>query len=140
MKRWIWFLIAIVSTLTVEAAPPGSQVEIGGTLILASNSGQGIDRSLREYERQLSRLGFSSYRAINRGGARIRVPGAGKIDFGRDIEVEIKVAPAPGNKIPVEIRWKEGRKTLIHTRGTLPLVLGGPRFQDGSLILLLDGK
>ena len=140
MKK-IWFLaLSLFMTVGLFAAPPGSNVSIRGTLILASNNGQGIDPALRPYERQLKRMNFSSYKTIGRGATQIRVPGTGVIKLGQDFEVQINATPAAGNRVPVEIRWTQGRKTLIHTSAPLPLVTGGPSYNGGTLILVLDGR
>ena len=140
MKK-IWFLtLTLFLTAGLFAVPPGSNVGIRGTLILASNDGQGIDSGLRAYERQLKRMGFSSYKSIGGGATKISVPGTGAIKLSGDFAVEIKAQPGPGNRIPVEIWWKQGSKTLIHTSAPLPLVLAGPSHRGGTLILVLDGR
>lgn len=140
MKK-LWFLaLAVFMTVGLYAIPPRDHVRIDGTLILADNRGHGMDHSLRAYERQLKRLNFASYKAIGKGGTQVKIPGNGVIQLGGGFSVELKVKPAPGNRIPVEIRWKKGKKTLIHTSGTLPLVLGGPGFQSGTLFLILDRR
>lgn len=126
--------------LGLNAVPEGGQVSIKGTLILASNEGSGIDSAIKRYQPQLRRLGFSSYRVIGGGETRIRVPGDGSINLGKGFATQIKASAAPGRRIPVNIKWMEGRKTLIHTSGSLPLVLGGPSYRNGHLILILDGK
>jgi len=140
MKK-LWFLsLTLIMAVGLYAVPPGSNVGVRGTLILASNQGSGMDSSLQSYERQLRRLNFASYHTIGKGGTQVSVPGNGVISLGGDFEVEVIVQPGPGNRIPVEIRWKQGRKTLIHTSGALPLVLGGPSHNEGTLILILDGR
>ncbi len=140
MKKLAFLTLALFLTVGLYAVPPGSNVGIRGTLILASNNGNGMDSSLRAYERQLKRLNFASYKSIGRGATKVTVPGSGVIRLAGGFQVEIKAQPASGKRIPVEIRWKKGSKTLIHTSGALPLVLGGPSHQDGTLILVLDGR
>ncbi len=140
MKYLTIIVVSLALAMGLQAVPQGGSVQVKGTLILASNSGQGLDSSLKPYEGQLRRLGFSSYKAIGRGGTGIRVPGTGTINFGRGMQANIKINAAPGRKIPVEVRWTEGRKTLVHTSGALPLLAGGPRNPNGTLILILDGR
>ena len=140
MKTFTFLITMLLTAVAVEAVPPGATVGIRGTLILASNEGQGFDPSLQSYERQLRRLNFSSYRAIGKGATQVKVSGENLIRLGGDFAVEVRVQPGPGNRIPVQIRWLDGKKTLIHTSGTLPLVLGGPRHGGGTLILVLDGR
>jgi hypothetical protein len=113
---------------------------IRGTLIHATNQHQGVDAPLRKYEGQLRRLNFTGFRAIGGGTTRLSIPGESEINLGKGFVVHIKAAPSSGPRPSVEVRWTEGRKTLIHTSGSLPLVLGGPRFQDGNLILVLDSQ
>ena len=142
MKKFLWITCAflMISGLPLHSAPEGSEVSVRGILILASNQGEGFDPALRPYQSQLKRLNFRSYKVISNGGTRIRVSGEGKINLGKGYVIEIKVAAAPGKRIPVNIRWMERKRVLMHTSGTLPFVMGGPRYQDGNLILVLDGR
>jgi hypothetical protein len=137
----ITFAFLMVSGLQqLQCAPEGSEISIKGILVLASNQGEGLDPSLKAYGSQLRRLNFSSYRAIGGGGTRIRITGEGVINLGKGYTVEIKASSAPGRNIPVNIRWMAGKKMLMHTSGKLPFVMGGPPFQGGNLILVLDGR
>jgi hypothetical protein len=140
MKTFTLLALTLILTAAAHAVPAGTNVNIRGTLILASNEGQGLDSSLRAYERQLNRLNFSSFRAIGNGGTQLTVPGKGLIRLSGDFTVEVESQPAPGDRIPVEVRWLQGKRTLIHTSGTLPLVLGGPSHGNGTLILVIDGR
>jgi len=140
MKK-LWFLsLALFMTVGLCAVPPGTPVGIRGTLILASNEGQSMDSSLQPYASQLKRLNFASYRVIGKGVTKITVPGNGGINLGGSFAVAVQAQASPNNRIPVDIRWTEGNRTLIHTSGSLPLVLGGPGHQNGTLILILDGQ
>jgi hypothetical protein len=140
MKTLTLLALTLILGAVAHAVPAGSNVGIRGTLILASNEGQGLDPSLRAYERQLKRLNFASYRAIGNGSTKLTVPGKGIIRLSGDFAVEVSSQPAPGDRIPVEVRWLQGKRTLIHTSGTLPLVLGGPSHGNGTLILVIDGR
>ena len=142
MKKFLWITCAILmlGAIPLYSAPEGSEISVKGILILASNNGDGLDPALRPYQSQLRRLNFKSYRVIGNGGTRIRVSGEGKINLGQGFTIEIRAKAAPGRRIPVDIRWMEKRKVLMHTSGTLPFVMGGPRFKDGNLILVLDGR
>ena len=140
MKKLAFLLLSTAMAVVLTAAPPNSNLTIQGTLILASNQGSNFDPALAPYSKQLKRLNFSSYQAIGRGQTRISLPGGGSMQLGKGFSVEIQAAPGAGNRVPLEIRWKEGNKTLIHTRGNLPLVLGGPGHGNGTLILVLDGR
>ncbi len=137
MKTTIWLLTLLftlgLSSIDIEAA------NVRGTLILATNDGSGVESSLKKYERQLRRLNFDSFRSIGRGSS--GVPGT--MNLGNGYRVQLNSSGSNGDSIPLDIKWMRRDDVLIHTRSTLrrnsPVILGGPRYQGGNLILVLEG-
>ena len=140
MKKLCLIACALLLTSFAQALPEGTTVQIRATLILASDNGSGMDQELRRYGRQLERLGFSSYQVIGGGRTAIRLSGEGAIELGRDNVILIRARSAPGSVLPVQVQWKEGRKTLARVGGKLPLLMGGPNHRGGKLVLVLDAR
>jgi hypothetical protein len=139
MKNNLFILIItalLAGTLSLNAQ--NGPAAIRGTLIIASNQASGIDPALSRYEAQLRRLNFSAFKAIGGGAAKFSPGGDASINLGGGFTVQVRTAPGADNRGPVEVRWIENKRTLIHTSGPLPLVLGGPRHPNGNLILILD--
>lgn len=136
-------LMALCSGLPAQAEEGSARVQV--ILVQASNSDGGVDRSLREYAGNLERLfRFKSYRQSSRQTLRLNVPGEGSVSLAGGQTLTIRSDGGSRGGLKAEISWKRGSKSLLHTRINLrpgsPAVLGGPRSQDGTWLLILQLK
>lgn len=123
-----------------EALPP---VNIRADLILASQRDAPVDPRLRAYESRLRKIfPFRHYALVERGATRIAPGRSGRIDFGDDYRLELTPVEAQGRRLRMDVVWKKERKVLVRTTLNLspdtPAVLGGPRYGEGNLIVILD--
>jgi len=117
------------------------QASLNVTLIYASNSGAGMDGSLRSYGPTLRKM-FSRYDSFEIKGQQsrtVKVPGDTRVSLAGGNQVRFAMQPA-GSKLEVRAHWRRGDVTVHNTtfslqRGGKPSALvvsqGG-----GSLILL----
>ncbi|MCL5966702.1 MAG: hypothetical protein M1550_05800 [Deltaproteobacteria bacterium] len=147
---WVFAPAVLALAVLLWTACPGTSraadgvaVDIG--VVLASNEGSSVDPSLATLRAKLgSMFNYSSYKMLDR----LRRPlGLGQTgDFGLPGGRSIRVTPitAARNKARLAIQIMEGSRNLVTTtvgmsRGGMVLV-GGPRYQNGTLILLISAE
>ena len=134
------FLFAVgVSQLHAE------QATVSATLIYASNSGKGVDGSLRSLAPTLRKRfsGYDSFEVRGRRSQGLSIPGNAGVSLGGGNQVRFTAKPS-GRKISIQAHWKRGNVTLQNVtfalqRGGRPSVLGVSE-GDGALIMLFTVK
>lgn len=138
-------LIGLALLLATPQAHAAESVSVRATLILGTNDGGGVDRQLRQYERNLKRvLPFNTFTQQGSGSASVTPPGEARISIGGGQAVHVKVENAGEGKFRIAARWTRGEQSYINTTVVAspdrPTVLVGPSAQGGKLILLLVAK
>ena len=122
------------------AAARADGVSADATLILASDTGNGSDPQLGGFESRLRRLfRFKNYQLRGSGSANLSVPGKGTIGLPDNCRIALAVSDAGGGRLRVEVKWIRGGEMVVNTtvvnqRGD-PIILGGPPFSGGTLIV-----
>lgn len=138
------FVIAGTGLLS-NAASAAEAAGVQVILVEASNPSDGkggVDPALREYASTLQRLfRFNSYKQLARRGIRMQVPGEGGTGLPGGQKLVLKATEGGGSGLMAELSWTRGGKRLLHTRIQLrpgqPAVLGGPRSNGGTHLLIL---
>ena len=142
-----------LSVLLITAALPtvaaAESITVQATLIKASNESGPTDDALRRYEANLRRLfRFNRYQRIGSDRVSIRKGATGSLQPGAGYTIELGVLSADPRGTRIRVRWVTGsgqnRKTLmetaVRTRPNRPTVLGGPRYEGGNLIVILETR
>lgn len=125
-------------------AAESARVEV--ILVEARNGSSETDPSLSRYGATLQRLfKFDSYRKVSSNRMNLMIPGKGSAKLGeKGGSLTIEADAIQENSIRADLNWKRGQKRLLHTKLQLrkgtPAVLGGPRSDSGSYLLLIVWK
>lgn len=130
---------AVLPPLHGESGAARASIEV--ILVKAGDGGGGVDRSLRPYASTLQRLfRFKSYEQAGRTTLQTSVPGESSRNLAGGQSITISASPS-SKGLKADIDWSRGSKRLLHTRIHLqpgrPAVLGGPRSNDGTWLLIL---
>lgn len=105
-------LIAFAASLFATAAH-AENISVSATLILASNDGQGVDASLRQYERNLIRaFPFDTFKQQGSGNFRLSLKGTQTLSFPGGQKVTVSYLSNDGGKYRLSAQWKKGGQTL----------------------------
>lgn len=137
--------LAIVLAADTAAAASQNSVTVNVGVVIASNDGTWIDPSLANLRTKLqSMFNYTSYKMLDRKRHTYPVGETAifKLPGGRSMRVT--PVPAPERKVRLDVRITEdGRNVLTTTlglsRGGMVLV-GGPPYQSGVLILLISAE
>jgi len=138
-----FFLILLVLGPAASASPGSVTVEIG--VVVASSSGHSIDPSLSYIRTKLqSMFNYTSYDLVDRLKRTLGTGETGEFRLPGNRTIRVTPADAKGNRIRLAVQIMEGGKNILTTtlglnRGGMVLV-GGPPFQSGVLILLISAE
>ncbi|MGE9295593.1 MAG: hypothetical protein ACQKBV_04835 [Puniceicoccales bacterium] len=147
IARLFILLTAFAFALAPTSAQAQETARIEVILVMASNSGQGVDPSLKPYADTLQRLfAFNSYQQRDRKQLSIPMPGGQTTNLfgGTTLQLGLQL-PADG-KLPVDLNWQRGKEKLLRTvlrlnPGT-PAIVGGPQAENntGSYLLIVNWR
>lgn len=126
-----------------SASPDTVTVDVG--VVLASNEGNVIDPSLAALRNKLqSMFNYTSYRLLERKRHTYPVGETANFQLPGGRRMRVTPVPADAKKVRLDVRITEdGRNvlttTLVLSRGGMVLV-GGPPYQSGVLILLISAE
>lgn len=138
-------IILFAGLLTPVEATAADNARIDVILVKAGNGEGGVDPALRAYAANLERLfRFQRYELVSRKPLRMEVPGEGVVSLPGGQRLSVSATAATGSGIKADIDWIRGSQRLLHTRIQLrpgsPAVLGGPRSEDATWLLILQLK
>ncbi|MDA0322736.1 MAG: hypothetical protein O2923_08485 [Verrucomicrobia bacterium] len=143
-QRFAIWIIAILLLANVSSVF-ADDASVSATMIRASNEDKPSDNRLKKIEPKLRKIfGFKTYQQSGSGSGRCSVPGETTLSLGGKFKLTAKIEDAGDKKLRVHIRWTEGKKAMIDTtmvrrRGD-PIILGGPKQDDATLIVSLTVK
>lgn len=128
--------------LSICSETRAASAQVEATLVLANSSGQGIDPALNKFASNLKKLfKHNSFKLEARSNTRVDLPGNALMSLGGGYQVALKTEPANDGRIRLSARWTKGSQKLVDTTMIVsknrPTVLGGPRVNNGNLILIL---
>jgi hypothetical protein len=129
---------------TVVAAPDAPvAVDVG--VVVASHEGTTMDPALSSIRNQLhSMFNYSSYRMVDRLKRSLSVGETGEFVLPGNRSMRVTPAPAKGDKVRLAVQVMEGERSLVTTtlglsRGGM-VIVGGPSYQKGVLILIISAE
>lgn len=137
--------IALLLFSQIAVASPDAPVAIDVGVVVASNEGTTMDPALSSIRDKLkSMFNYSSYRMVDRLNRTLSVGETG--DFGLPGNRSMRATPVPakGNKVRLAVQIMEGERNLLTTtlglsRGGM-VIVGGPSYQKGVLILIISAE
>ena len=140
-------IACIVLSLLAHAvsASPGAPVAVDVGVVLASNEGTTMDPALSSIQNQLrSMFTYSSYRMLDRLKRTLNEGETGDFVLPGNRSMRVTPVPSEGTKVRLAVQIMEGERNLLTTtlglkRGGMVLV-GGPSYQKGVLILIISGE
>lgn len=148
--RSIRRLVPVVAALTVLplAAYAQERVALEVGTVLANSSGTHVDAQLASVRGQLERLfqdkGYTSYRLVKQETSEVSCgnPASFEIPGGRHLQVMAK--DTRGGRVSLNVALMKDRHTLMRTDLTLgkrgTIMVGGPRYEDGVLIIWIGAR
>lgn len=135
-------LFGIVSCLLCPSFALGEGVEIGVRVILASHQSQDIDTQLEDIQKNLDTLNYSSYRLLQEHTFLLTKGEVGQIPLTGNKELRIQLLQEQGGtaEIAVEILRAGFNKTTAKLKKGGTLLIGGPKHEDGVLILAISAQ
>ena len=139
--------VCLLVGLAAAGATAAQTVAIEVRIILASNDPRGgIDAGLGSLAPQLRQtLGYTSYQLLNAlvGEVAPDRPWRTMVPGGRSLE--IAMPGTPGRGIALLVRMSAGASPLVNTtvrlaRGGPPVLVGGPPFQSGVLLIAISAR
>ena len=145
MARLLSVLLLLSFSPGSATAESGSPVTVDVGVVLASHDGSTVDPQLSSIQDKLrSMVNYSSYRMLDRQKRPLEVGQTGEFPLPGNRSLRVTPSPSRGEKVRLAVQITEGGKNLIATtlglsRGGMVLV-GGPSYQKGVLILILSAE
>ncbi|WP_309398920.1 hypothetical protein [Cerasicoccus maritimus] len=139
-------LITTLLLLAFGLAPSFSQAQspakIEVLLVMASNSGQGVDAQLKPYAGNLQRLfRFNTYQLKDRKVLDMTAPGGRNTNLYGGTDLQLGAEAVSDGKLPINLDWRRGKEKLLRTMVRLnpntPAILGGPQSTNNTGTYLL---
>ncbi len=149
-RRRMRRLVPVVAALSVLplAAFAQERVALEVGTVLATSSSTHIDAQLATVRGQLERLfvnkGYTSYRLVKQEKSEVSCgnPATFEIPGGRHLQVMAK--DTRGGRVSLNVALMKDRHTLMRTDLTLgkrgTIMVGGPRYEDGVLIIWIGAR
>jgi hypothetical protein len=138
-------LLAFLALLLPAASLAAPSVSIEVAVAHASHEGSAIDPALSKMKSRLqSMFNYTAYKMLDRQKRTIAVGGTGEIPLPGNRILKATPASLEGGKIKLNIQILEGGKDKLTTslglnKGGMVLV-GGPAYQNGVLILIISAE
>jgi len=138
-------LIGLLIIAQIAVASPDAPVAIDVGVVVASHEGPTMDPALASIRNQLqSMFNYSSYRMIDRLKRTLSVGETGEFGLPGGRSMRVTPVPAKGNKVRLAVQVMEGERNLLTTtlglsRGGM-VIVGGPSYQKGVLILIISAE
>lgn len=141
----VFAFLSFLSRPSAGAAAPAGSVVVEIGVVVASTTGSTIDPSLSSIRSKLQAMfNYPSYDLVDRMKRPLGTGETGEFQIPGNRTIRVVPVEAQGNKVRLGVQIMEGGKNLLSTtlglnRGGMVLV-GGPPYQSGVLILLLSAE
>ena len=138
-------LIVVLLSAHIAAASPDAPVAIDVGVVVASHEGTTTDPALSSIRNQLqSMFNYSSYRMVDRLKRTLSVGETGEFGLPGGRSMRVTPVPAEGDKVRLAVQIREAERNLLSTtlglsRGGM-VIVGGPSYQKGVLILIISAE
>jgi hypothetical protein len=123
----------------------GAEVGVGIRVILASHEEEGIDARLEDIQKNLGTLfNYSSYRLLQERSLLLSEGQMDQLPLADDKELHIQLLQEQGGTAEIAVEILQGGKDIFKTTAKLKkggtLLIGGPKHEDGVLILAIAAQ
>ena len=146
MKKSIfWVLVSMLCMLSFASFAWGAEVGVGIRVILASHQEEGIDARLEDIQKNLGTLfNYSSYRLLQERSFLLSEGQMDQLPLAEDKELHIQLLQEQGGTAEIAVEILRGGKNIFKTTAKLKkggtLLVGGPKHEDGVLILAISAQ
>ena len=137
------FAVLLLAAGTAASSDAPVSVDLG--VAVASNEGTRIDPQLADLRTKLKAMfDYTSYRMVDRRKRTLAIGETGEFPLPGGRSMRVTPAPSSGGKVRLAVQIMEGQGNLLTTtlglsRGGMVLV-GGPAYQNGVLILIISAE
>lgn len=147
MKRRVLFLAVALFTLSAWCAS-AQQANLTGLLVkgkAAAGANVNVPGSVVNILNHTFKGRFNSYELVGRAQGAAASGKSASLNLGAGHNLNAAVQGIAGNKLSTKLRWNKGGKNYLNADAKLnvggnPMVVGGPKDGDGTLLLLIQAK
>lgn len=146
MKKSIsWVLVSLFFIVSFTSFAWGEEVGIGIRVILASHQAKGIDGRLQDIQKNLGTLfNYSSYQLLQERSFLLSAGQSDQLPLADNKELHIQLIQEQGGTAEIAVEILRGGKSIFKTTAKLKkggtLLIGGPKHEDGVLILAIAAQ
>jgi hypothetical protein len=123
----------------------GEEVGVGIRVILASHQAKGIDARLQDIQKNLGALfNYSSYQLLQEHSFLLSEGQTDQLPLTDNKELHIQLIQEQGGTAEIAVEILRGGKEIFKTTAKLKkggtLLIGGPKHEDGVLILAISAQ
>ena len=138
-------LLSMLCVVSFAAFAWGGEVGIGIRVILASHQAKGIDARLQDLQKNLGTLfNYSSYRLLQDRSFLLSEGQTDQLPLADNKELHIQLIQEQGGTAEIGVEILRGGKSIFKTTAKLKkggtLLIGGPKHEDGVLILAISAQ
>ncbi len=146
-RNLILFFALSLFALVPARAQAQERAQINVILVMASDSGEGVDPQLKPYAETLERLfRFSTYQLKDSKQLAVNIPGGATANLFGGTQLKLGLQAPQEGKLPVNLDWRRGDrkllKTLVRLNPNTPAVIGGPQAANntGTYLLIVQWR
>ena len=146
MKKSIsWVLVSLFFIVSFTSFAWGEEVGIGIRVILASHQAKGIDGRLQDIQKNLGALfNYSSYQLLQERSFLLSAGQSDQLPLADNKELHIQLIQEQGGTAEIAVEILQGGRGIFKTTAKLKkggtLLIGGPKHEDGVLILAIAAQ
>jgi hypothetical protein len=144
-KSIAWVLLSMLCVLSFTAFAWGGEVGVGIRVILASHQAKGIDARLQDIQKNLGTLfNYSSYQLLQERSLLLSEGETDQLPLADNKELQIKLILEQGGTAEIAVEILRAGRGIFKTTAKLKkggtLLIGGPKHEDGVLILAIAAQ
>jgi hypothetical protein len=138
-------LLSMVCMVSFASFAWGGEVGVGIRVILASHQVKGIDARLQDIQKNLGALfNYSSYQLLQEHSFLLSEGQTDQLPLTDNKELHIQLIQEQGGTAEIAVEILRGGKEIFKTTAKLKkggtLLIGGPKHEDGVLILAISAQ
>ena len=146
MKKSVsWIIVSMFCVVFFTSFAWGAEVGVGIRVILASHQAKGIDARLQDIQKNLGTLfNYSSYQLLQERSFLLSEGQTDQLPLADNKELHIKLIQEQGGVAEIAVEILRGGRNIFKTTAKLKkggtLLIGGPKHEDGVLILAISAQ
>jgi hypothetical protein len=144
-KLFLRLFLSAFAIVSFASFAQGEEVGIGIRVILASHQAKGIDARLEDIQKNLGTLfNYSSYRLLQERSFLLSEGQMDQLPLADDKELHIQLMQEQGGTAEIAVEILRAGREIFRTTAKLKkggtLLIGGPKHDDGVLILAISAQ